>query len=226
MSSPSSAFGLDAFYSASADGTVRAWDSRSDKCYACLANMGDSPIIALDRSGTILAIWHQNKSTVYLVPLESFPIGIIGKIEVANCPSERIEKIVWADKGLLILDPPGHDKIVIDTIKLGVAGTLSGVTPFAISSQSDDAARSGSVDVTPDGCWCLSGSGDGSTLAWNLSAFFGTGGRIPPVHPIRIANDELISKQIVPRILTINPKLGSVVTGDTEIVISIFNKDE
>ncbi|GAV28435.1 hypothetical protein PMKS-001906 [Pichia membranifaciens] len=207
-------------------GTVRAWDSRSDKCYACLSNMGDSPIIALDRSGTILAVWHQNKSTVYLVPLESFPIGVIGEIKVPKRPSERIEKLVWADKGLLILDPPGHDKIVIDTIKLIVAGTLSGVTPFAISSQSDDAARSGSMDVTPDGYWCLSGSGDGSVLAWNLSTFFSSGGRIPSVQPIRIGNNELVNRQVVPRILTVNPKLGTVVTGDTEIVISIYNKKE
>ena len=188
--------------------------------------MGASPIIALDRSGTILAVWHQDKSTVYLVPLESFPIGVIGEIKVPKCPSERIEKLVWADKGLLILDPPGHDKIVIDTIKLNVTGTLSGVTPFAVFSQSDDATRSGSMDVTPDGYWCLSGSGDGSILAWNLSTFFNSGGRIPSVHPIRIGNNELVNRQVVPRILTVNPRLGTVVTGDTEIVISIYNKKE
>lgn len=188
--------------------------------------MGDNPIIALDRSGTILAVWNQNKSTVYLVPLESFPVGIIGQIKVENVPSKRIEKLVWADKGLLILDPPGYDKIVIDTIKQRVAGTLYGVTNFAVSSESEDVARSGSIDVTPDGCWCLSGSGDGSILAWNLDGLLKSEDRTPSLLPLRIRDDELLNRQIVPRILTINPKLGSVVTGDTEIVISLYDRKD
>lgn len=188
--------------------------------------MGDNPIIALDRSGTILAVWNQNKSTVYLVPLESFPVGIIGQIKVENVASKRIEKLVWADKGLLILDPPGYDKIVIDTIKQRVAGTLYGVTNFAVSSESEDVARSGSIDVTPDGCWCLSGSGDGSILAWNLDGLLKSEDRTPSLFPLRIRDDELLNRQIVPRILTINPKLGSVVTGDTEIVISLYDRKD
>lgn len=234
--SPSPVFGLDAFYSASADGTVRAWDSRSDKCYACLSQMGTNPIISLDRSGTIMAIWNQDISTVILAPIENFPVGIIGKIVVdkERCDSQRIEKLAWADNGILVLDPPGHSKIVIDTLRMCVVGMLVGITNFAVAEESDDVVRNGSLDVTPDGCWCLAGSGDGSVLAWDLRSFFTpndkninnfeNGNIVSRISPIRIRNDDLVKKLIVPRILTVNPKLNCVVTGDTEIVINTFTK--
>lgn len=231
ISSNSPVFGLDAFYSASADGTVRAWDSRSDKCYACLSQMGTNPIISLDQSGTILAIWNQQRSTISLVPLEKFPTGIIGEIYVDPqlCP-KRVEKIVWGNDRLIVLDSPGSDKIVIDTLKLAIVGRLGGVVNFAVANESDDVARNGSLDITPDGRWCLAGSGDGSILAWDLTRITEfqmkprMGPEIQTIIPIRINNQELIEQQHVPRILVANPKLGCVITGDTEIVVNIYNK--
>jgi COMPASS component SWD2 len=216
ISSPSPIFGLDSFYSSSADGTVRAWDTRFDKCFACLSGMGNNPIITLDQSGTLMAIW--NGSKIFIIPIDSFPTGLIGEIEIEINNQQRFEKLIWSSNNLLILDSPGNDKIVIDTIKLKIVSLLSGITPFAISPGSDDVLRNGSADITPDGKYCIAGSGDGSILAWDLEKC--NSSKI--VHPIIIKNDLLIKKQIVPRILSVNPKLGCVVTGDTEIVISMY----
>lgn len=222
--SPSPVFGLDSFYSASIDGSVCAWDSRSEKCYARLSQVGLNPIIALDKSGTIMAIWNQSKLSLTIVPVEQFPVGVIGEIDVPQLHAKRVETLIWSEKGLLVLDSPGNAKVVVDTLKLQVCGILAGVTNFAIAAHSDEALRNGSTDITPDGTWCLAGSGDGSILAWNLLPLFQNTEKIVKLEPVEIKNDDLVSKQIVPRILKVNPKLGCVVTGDTEIVISMYDK--
>lgn len=223
VSSPSSTFGLDSFYSSSMDGTVRVWDSRLEKCFACLAGMGYNPVISIERSGTIMAIWNSSKSTIFLVPVSSFPTGIIGEIKIESTSNtHRFEKMVWADKGLIIMDAPGYDKIVVDTFKMKVVGILTGVTPFIISNDSDDVTRNGSTDVSPDGLWCISGSGDGSILAWDLSTLFNSP-TFQKLTPVRIRDENLIDKKLVPRILAVNPKFGCIVTADTEIVMSIYD---
>lgn len=215
VSSPSPAFGLDSFYSASFDGSIRAWESRTDKCYACLGNMGSDPVISLSQSGTLMAIWTNDTKKLRIVPIESFPMGIILDVFVPHIRG-RVEKIIWAMNDMLILDTPGYNKTVIDSHNGKVLGSLCGVTEFAVNGE--QILRNGSSDVTPDGTWCLSGSGDGSVLAWDMNKVETT----KEVSPIVLKNDELISKQVVPRILSVNPKLGSVVTADTEIVISLY----
>lgn len=225
-------FGLDSFYSSSIDGTIRAWDTRSEKSYSCLSNQGANPIIAIDQSGTLLASWNSHSNSISIIPIEKFPVGLIGVVNldnsiIANFYNKRLEKMSWSNN-LLLLDFPGCDKIVIDTISLKTVGILTGVVNFLVDNQSDDVSRNGSMDISPDGKWCLAGSGDGTILAWDLSNFSNlksVDDNILHVSPIKIVNEELIDKQIVPRILCSNPKLGTVVTADTEIVISMYNSN-
>lgn len=218
VSSPSPVFGLDSFYSASFDGSIRAWESRTEKCYACLGNMGSDPVISLDQSGTLMAIWTNDTKKLRIVPIESFPTGMIMEIYVPNTRS-RVEKIIWAKDGIIVLDTPGYDKIVVDSLTSKVLGTLRGVTEFAVTGE--QILRNSGADVTPDGAWCLSGSGDGTLLAWDMNKIK----TIRNLNPIILKNNELISKNFVPRIISVNPKLGSVITADTEIIVSLFTSE-
>lgn len=216
ISSTSSIFGIDSFYSSSNDGTIRAWDSRSDRCYSCLSGMGKIPIISIDQSGLIMAIY--NNSKVSIVSIDSFPKGLIGEVVIDI--QTPVEKLIWSNKtGLLVVDSPGHDKLVIDTNNLKVISKLTGLIPFQLSPDSDDVLRNGSCDITPDGLYCISGNGDGTILAWDLSKCEES----DLIHPIVIKGDFFIEKKIVPRILNINPKFGTIVTGDTEIVINMYD---
>lgn len=216
ISSPSPAFGLDSFYSASFDGSIRAWESRTEKCYACLGNMGSDPIISLSQSGTLMAIWTNDTRKLRIIPIESFPLGIIFEVYIPDIKG-RVEKILWAVDDMLILDTPGFEKAVIDSFNGKVIGTLRGLTKFVVTGE--EILRNGSSDVTQDGAWCFSGSGDGTILAWDMNKLKSIGN----VNPIILRNEELIAKQVVPRILNVNPKLGSVVTADTEIVVSLYS---
>ena len=226
--SPSTAFGLDAFYTSAADGTIRAWDARSDKCYAAATGMGSMPILALDTSGTLMAVWNNDTKTLHILAVESFPTGIVKSIIVNNVVG-TVERVMWAYNGLVVLDVPGENKIVIDTIRADTSAvtsaisTLNGVVPFLV--EGEDVWRSGSAGITPDGKWCIAGSGDGALLAWDLTSNEKENEHGSGNVPVRIYDASLVEKNIVPRIVSVNPRLGSVVTGDTEIVISVYSSD-
>lgn len=210
VSSTSTYYGFDTFYSASRDGTIRVWDSRTETPNSTLAGMGRNPVISIDPSGSIMAIWNGSKRVVNLVQVDYFPNGLISSIPVDV--NGDVECMKWAGN-LLIVDVPGRDKIVIDTLQHSVVSRLVGVTEFV--TDTDDVVRSGSLDITPDSKWCFGGSGDASILAWSLHDLS------PKQRPIII--DSLVDKQAIPRIVVHNPKLACLVTADTEIVLNLYS---
>ena len=184
--------------------------------------------MALDTSGTLMAVWNNDIKTLHILAVESFPTGIVKSIIVNNVVG-TVERVMWAYNGLVVLDVPGENKIVIDTIRADTStvtsaiSTLNGVVPFLV--EGEDVWRSGSAGITPDGKWCIAGSGDGALLAWDLTSNEKENEHGSGNVPVRIYDASLVEKNIVPRIVSVNPRLGSVVTGDTEIVISVYSSD-
>lgn len=211
LPSNNSLFGMDLFYSSSIDGTVKSWDSRIGNPLNSLSTNCSIPVIELDTSGTLLALYNNFTKTISILPLETFPKSIISEFSIPNLhQNEIVESLKWLSNGLLIINGK-YTKLILNTFN-GTIHTLNFQSNIEIIS--DDLFRSSSIDVSPnEDIVFLS---DNGIISWDIST---------------ISISSTISKKIEPkfhqllssRIISTNPIQSSIITADNDITYSIID---
>lgn len=211
----------EGFVSSSIDGTIKIWDQRSTSEIASLnLNSKSEIVIGCDPSGQVMAIWEPKMSrdligVLTLVPTLDFPEGVIGKMEIhrsdfgdSRSPDFTVESIKLNAKGVLLLGFVNQDILVIDSLTMRIKSRLTGRLNF-LSIPNDIWRSTGSVDFSWDGQWCFAGSGDEKVLIWDLKS---SASIIKPFKSIPTANH-------LPRLISTNPRFGTMVTCDTDLML-------
>lgn len=212
----------EGFCSSSIDGTIKIWDQRSNSEISSLnLNCKSEIVIGCDPSGQVMAIWEPKNGdligTLTLVPTFDFPEGFIGKLDIFRSdlsPNShrdfRVESIKFNANGLLVLGFVNQDLIVIDSLNLKIKSKLIGRSKFPMI-ENDIWRSTGSIEFSWDGNWLFAGSGDENLIIWDLKSS-SSSSIIKPFKTIPTPNH-------LPRLISINPKFGTLVTCDTDLML-------